>query len=685
MHQDRDGLGRVGEGAAARRHRLLLPMSPVWVKPPNAQESRSLGAGPPSSGSEPVVGRGEELAAIEAAVALAGRSRTGHCLAVGGGLGLGKSRLLSELEGRAESAGALVLAGRGRAYEAGAPYGVLVDALDDHLRTLDHREVARLGDGCAEALASIFGVFESAAGEREPVVQAERYRAHRALRMVLARLGEARPLRLQLDDLHWADAETAELVGYLVRHPPRARVLLAIAYRPAQVGAALADAIERGRREGRCDVLELAPLTEAQAAELLASRGDPPQRDQIVRESGGNPLFLEQLARMAATEPRDRGLPVDGLGGDVPKPVIAALEGEFADLGASERDLLGGGSVAGEPFDIDLAAAAAGLERAEALTALDGLLARDLVRPTDSPLRFAFRHPLVHRAVYQTRPAGWRVAAHGRVWPRCCAARAPRSWHWLTTSSGRRWRATRRPSTRSPAPGTPPPYARRPPPRGGFAPRCGLLPADDTQRRLELLVSLATALGSAGSLEEARQTLLDTIAAMPADQHELRARAATFVARLDQALGRQGEARVMLERTLAGLPDPRSEAGARLELELALDQLMSGELAPMRVRARHVLAWPGSWATHSWRPRRGRESPTPSRISVTSPPPWRPRPGAPRSWIHSTTPHARRCWRRSGGWPAPRTWSSAGTTACAMPTAGSGWRAPTVWASWWSR
>ena len=476
-----------------------------------------------------MVGRGEELAAIEAAVALAGRSRTGHCLAVGGGLGLGKSRLLSELEGRAESGGALVLAGRGRAYEAGAPYGVLVDALDDHLRTLDHREVARLGDGCAEALASIFDAFESAAGEHEPVVQAERYRAHRALRMVLARLGEARPLVVQLDDLHWADAETAELVGYLVRHPPRARVLLAIAYRPAQIGAALADAIERGRREGRCDVLELAPLTEAQAAELLASRGDPPQRDQIVRESGGNPLFLEQLARMAATEPRDRGLSVDGLGGDVPQPVIAALEGEFADLGASERDLLGGGSVAGEPFDIDLAAAAAGLERAEALTALDGLLARDLVRPTDSPLRFAFRHPLVHRAVYQTRPAGWRVAAHGRV-AALLRQGAPRSWPGAPRGAvvgggrpgghrhARRRRARHRPS------------ARRPPPPGGFARPCACCrPTTPTPAGAAGVAGHGAR--SAGRLEEARQTLLDTIAAMPADQHELRARAATFVAR----------------------------------------------------------------------------------------------------------------------------------------------------------
>lgn len=537
-----------------------------------------------------MVGRGDELVAIDAAVALTARSREGHCLVVAGGLGLGKSRLLSEVEPRAEEAGALVLGGRGRAYDAGAPYGVLVDALDDHLHTLGSRDIAELGDGYADDLGSIFGAFErtSAAAEGS-AIQAERYRAHRALRALLARLAGRRPLALLLDDLHWADAETVELVGYLVRHPPRGRVLLAIAYRPAQIGPALAEAIERARREGRCELLELGPLTEAQSGELLTASGNPPRREEIVRESGGNPFFLEQLARAPETGSHGSGASLDELGGDVPKAVVAALESELAELSESERELLGGGAVAGEPFDIDLAAAAAGLGRPDALSALDGLLACDLVRPTDAPLRFAFRHPVVHRAVYQTRAAGWRVAAHGRVVTALRERGAPivALAHHVERSSApgdqeaidTMAEAGDETALRAPA------TAAR-----WYRAALGLLPVDDSQRRLELLVSLATALGSAGSLEEARQTLLDTITAMPADQHELRARAVTFVARLDQALGRQGEARVLLERTLAELPDARSEAGARLELELVLDQLVTGDLAPMRDRARAVLA-----------------------------------------------------------------------------------------------
>jgi DNA-binding CsgD family transcriptional regulator len=100
-----------------------------------------------------------------------------------------------------------------------------------------------------------------------------------------------------------------------------------------------------------------------------------------------------------------------------------------------------------------------------------------------------------------------------------------------------------------------------------------------------VLVSLATSLGAAGRLEEARETLYEVLGELPAGAHELRARAATFVARLDHALGRQGEARALLERTLAELPEPRSSEGATLMLELVMDHLLTADFEPMRVRA----------------------------------------------------------------------------------------------------
>ena len=519
---------------------------------------------------------------MDAVLRRVARSGEGHCVGVAGSLGMGKTRLLAELRDRADAVGGLVLASRGAEYEAGAPYGVMADALEDYLGALGAKDITRLGEGIAAELAPVFGVFGTPPDEE---LEVERYRTHRALRELLGRLAARRPLTLVLDDLHWADAETAELVAHLLRRPPQGAVLVAMAYRPAQLGDALTKAIDRARHDDRCLVLAPQPLSGAEASELLAGRVPAGLREQIVGESGGNPFFLEQLARAGASGAGARDGSRDG---EVPPAVIAALRSELSALSAVERELLGGGAVAGEPFEIDLAAAAAGLDREAALTALDRLLACELVRPTDTPLRFGFRHPLVRRAVYQDQGAGWRVSAHARVVAALRERGAPivaMADHVERSSApgDEQAIATLTAAGRAAAQRAPATAAR------WFRAALNLLPGDDNQRKLELLVSLSTALGSAGRLEDARRTLLATIDVMPVGEHALRARAATWVARLDHALGRQGEARALLERTLADLPDTRSSAGAALELELVMDQLFTAELEPMRERARAVL------------------------------------------------------------------------------------------------
>ena len=102
-------------------------------------------------------------------------------------------------------------------------------------------------------------------------------------------------------------------------------------------------------------------------------------------------------------------------GVQVPPLVVAALTEELALLSASSRRVLDGASVAGDPFEPELAAAAADVSEQQAIDAIDELLERDLVRPTNVPRRFRFRHPIVRRAVYEATPGGWRIGAHERV------------------------------------------------------------------------------------------------------------------------------------------------------------------------------------------------------------------------------------------------------------------------------
>ena len=187
--------------------------------------------------------------------------------------------------------------------------------------------------------------------------------------------------------------------------------------------------LDHVERDGRFERLQLDPLTLVEARQLLEASGQGALRaDRLYRESGGNPFFLEQLAR--AVERNVGALTAEGgeqlLGGiDVPAGVAALLAEELAELSAEARLVVWGAAVSGDAFDPELAAAAAAITEAEALAALDEVLASDLVRATDVPRRFRFRHPLVQHAVYEL--GARRLANRGAPAVRCRSCGTRRS------------------------------------------------------------------------------------------------------------------------------------------------------------------------------------------------------------------------------------------------------------------
>jgi len=178
--------------------------------------------------AEHLVGRADELGSIDEVLAGLRRGRPG-AVELAGEPGIGKTRLLRELAARAEASGQLALSGSASELERDLPFSVFVDALDDYLASLPPAALAALDDEVQAELAHVFPSLSALAVGREVASQSDRYRSHRAVRGLLAQLAAARPLVLVLDDFHWADSASVELLGALLRRPPAAAVLIATA------------------------------------------------------------------------------------------------------------------------------------------------------------------------------------------------------------------------------------------------------------------------------------------------------------------------------------------------------------------------------------------------------------------------------------------------------------------------
>ena len=180
------------------------------------------------------------------------------CVALEGEPGIGKTRLLAELRDHAEARGCLVLAGSATEFERDLPFSVWVDALDAYVASqeLGLQDVWD-GEAVGELASVLPSVTRPAGSASVNSVADERYRTHGAVRKLLELLAADRPLVLLLDDLHWSDGASIELLGSLLRRGPDADVLLALAFRPMQAPARLSAAVTRlGGAEDRTHAAE---------------------------------------------------------------------------------------------------------------------------------------------------------------------------------------------------------------------------------------------------------------------------------------------------------------------------------------------------------------------------------------------------------------------------------------------
>jgi ATP/maltotriose-dependent transcriptional regulator MalT len=528
------------------------------------------------------VGRADELASLGQILDELDRGCPG-AIEVTGEPGIGKTRLLRELAARAGARGHLVLSGAASEFENDLPFSVFVDALDEYVAGLEPGRLAVL-DGAVQAeLAHVFPSLSALAGGQQVSPQHERYRSHHAVREMLKRLAAPAPLVLVLDDVHWADSASVELLGALLRRPPAAAVLTAVALRPRQTPERLAITLERAHRSAMLTRVDVGALTLGEARQLLGERFDVARSALLYQESGGNPFYLEQLARSPARAPQFTSAPEISLTGlDVPAAVAASLAEELTLLSDAGRLVLEGAAVAGDPFEPELAAAAAATTEAAGMHAVDELLGLDLIRTTEVPRRFRFRHPLVRRAVYEATAGGWRLGAHERCAEALAArgASAAACAHHVERSARQgdlAAVAVLREAGQATARLAPESAAR------WFGGALRLLPQTaPAQDRVELLLARSQSLAAAGRFTGSHEAALEAVALVPGQPSALNTTVATACASVERFLGRYEHAHARLVRALRLLPAPASVERVELLIELTLNEFYRSRYEAMR-------------------------------------------------------------------------------------------------------
>jgi DNA-binding CsgD family transcriptional regulator len=507
--------------------------------------------------------------------------------------GIGKTELLNHALRRAAEHGRLTVLGRAAEFEADEPFGVFLGPLEAILAELPDKTVAGLpADDCRELASLLPALVHHASwpgdgGAQPPSgLGMDRYRLHRAICSLLDACAAGRRILLAVDDLHWADPASVELLLYLVRRPPMSQLDVAVTFRPGQLEPPTAAALQQLQRDSHGELIELMPLSAEEAGAFYPPEMPSILAERIYSESGGNPFYLEELIRAAGVSFTGGTALTDSDTERLPSRVTTFIAGELERLSPRSRELIQAASMVGDPFESEMAGEIIEMGEPETLSAVDELVDRELVQAASVPGRFSFRHPIVRRAVYESAKGGWRRSAHARaavVLAERGASAATRARHIERSARvgdgeaiGALKQAGYESGARAPA------AAAR-----WFRAALHLLPeGSPPEERLELLLALAASLGSAGSLEESRDAFRQVIALLPADS-PLTGTAVAGAALIDHLLGQHDDAQGLLLATLSELDDASPEA-ASLKLAIAIGCFFSADWTGMRYWAQEA-------------------------------------------------------------------------------------------------
>lgn len=370
---------------------------------------------PPSLAAPPFVGRERELRALDAAFRLASGGGRMRIVLLLGDAGVGKTRTTQEFLRRTGLATDRILWGR-CPEQAGAPtYWPWATVLRQWAESCDDDALrAALGDGVDAVAAIVPSVAERLGRPPAAAVDPDRARFHLfdAVAALFRRLAAETPLVVVLDDLHWADDSSLQLLAFLGAEIRSERLFVLGTYREREVRASRA-LTALGRVAQR---VPLGGLDRAAVEAFVAgSMGQPPAPavvDRLVQVTDGNPFFLDEVLRGL---PAADGAAFDTAVGNLPESVRDAVRRRLAPLGDDERALLTLAAVAGRDFDLSVLQAAAALSADQALAQLAAPTALGLIAEHGVVGRFRFAHALVRETLYADLLPAARIGLHARV------------------------------------------------------------------------------------------------------------------------------------------------------------------------------------------------------------------------------------------------------------------------------
>ena len=418
----------VEPGPALRRlERAILEQDPALDPPATARAEPAAPEPVPvaSEATEAFVGRQSELEALTERLDEAIAGGRGSVFLIAGEAGIGKSRLLEELAGRARERGTTVV--WGRCWEAGgAPaYWPWIQSLRTYVDGRDRNALrAELGAHATELGAILPELGDLAAGAAEPPPssdpEAARFRLFEAVGQLLARAARARPLVLVIDDLHAADEPSVLLLRYVATQVADAPLLVVGAYRDVELGrdAPLATAVPNLARERATHRLALTGLDEVDVGRLIEAtagvRAPPTSVQAIHAGTEGNPLFVAEMARLLAAEGR---LDKPGASGDqalpLPPGVREVIGVRLGRLSGDCRAVLAHAAVLGREFEFAALVQSGDQSEEAVLDALEEALAAQVISEVPgAPDRLRFGHALIRDTLYADLAGPRRARLH---------------------------------------------------------------------------------------------------------------------------------------------------------------------------------------------------------------------------------------------------------------------------------